>query len=266
MDALHEKKRALEEYLWGLGSLAVAYSAGVDSTFLLAAAHETLGDKVLAVTARSVLCPARETEEAEAFCRVRGIEHIVLDYDALAVPGVKDNPPDRCYRCKKALFGEILEAAHARGIEHVAEGSNADDEGDYRPGMKAVAELGILSPLRQVRLTKEEIRALSREMGLDTWDKPSMACLASRFVYGETLTPEKLQMVAQAEQKLRDWGFSQMRVRVHGDLARVEVLPEEFARLIVHAGELDEYLRGLGFAYAALDLAGYKTGSMNRTL
>ena len=132
--------------------------------------------------------------------------------------------------------------------------------------MKAVAELGILSPLREARLTKEEIRALSREMGLDTWDKPSMACLASRFVYGETLTPEKLQMVARAEQKLRDWGFSQMRVRVHGDLARVEVLPEEFARLIVHAGELDEYLRGLGFAYAALDLAGYKTGSMNRTL
>ena len=266
MDALHGKKKALEEYLRGLGSLAVAYSAGLDSTFLLAAAREALGDRVLAVTARSVLCPARETGEAEAFCRAWGIEHIVLDYDALAVPGVRDNPPDRCYRCKKALFGQILDTAHARGIEHVAEGSNADDEGDYRPGMKAVAELGILSPLREVRLTKADIRALSREMGLSTWDKPSYACLASRFVYGETITPERLAMVDRAEQRLLDWGFSQMRVRVHGDMARVEVPPEDFPRLIARASELDKYLRSLGFAYAAMDLGGYRTGSMNRTL
>ena len=148
----------------------------------------------------------------------------------------------------------------------MAEGSNLDDMGDYRPGMRAVRELEVLSPLREVGLTKAEIRALSREMGLDTWDKPSYACLASRFAYGQTITPERLAMVDKAEQKLRDWGFTQMRVRVHGDLARVEVLPEEFARLIVHAGELDGYLRSLGFAYAALDLGGYHTGSMNRTL
>ena len=266
MDALHEKKKALEAYLQDLGSVAVAFSAGVDSTFLLAVAHDVLGDKAIAVTARSCLFPPRETEEAEGFCRVYGVGQVIIDHDALGVPGFGDNPPERCYLCKKALFEKILAAAKARGIAHVAEGSNLDDMGDYRPGMRAVAEMGVLSPLRQAGLTKADIRALSREMDLDTWDKPSYACLASRFVYGETITPEKLTMVDKAERKLRDWGFSQMRVRVHGDLARVEVLPEEFARLIVHAGELDGYLRSLGFAYAALDLGGYKTGSMNRTL
>ena len=265
MDALHEKLDALREELRRLDRVAVAFSAGVDSTFLLKVAHDTLGAQAIAVTARSCLFPARETEEARAFCRREGIEQIIAAYDPLAVEGFRDNPPDRCYRCKRALFARFSEIAKERGAA-LAEGSNLDDECDYRPGMRAVAELGVASPLRAAGMTKSDVRALSRELGLPTWNKPSFACLASRFAYGEPITAERLTIVDAAEQRLLSLGFEQFRVRVHGDLARVEVLPEDMPRLIDHAPALHTALRALGFRYVALDLGGYRSGSMNRAL
>ena len=268
MDLLHEKKKRLEDALRACGRVAVAFSSGVDSTFLLKAAHDELGDGVLAVTARAAAFPQRETEEAAAFCAREGIRQIFVDFRPLDVPGFAENPPDRCYLCKRALFEKIVTAAKDNGADCVAEGSNLDDMGDYRPGMRAIAELGIRSPLREAELTKAEIRALSREAGLPTWDKPSYACLATRFVYGETITEEGLSRVERAEDALRTLGFSQLRVRVHGDLARIELEAHDMPRLAdpALAAQINETLRALGFIYVALDLGGYKTGSMNRQL
>ena len=268
MDILHEKKRLLEEYLRGLGSVAIAFSSGVDSTFLLKAAHNVLGDKVIAVTARSCSFPARELNEAKAFCKAQGIEHIIVDSEELSIDGFSQNPKNRCYLCKKELFTKIKNIAGERGIQFVAEGSNTDDNGDYRPGLIAVAELGVKSPLREARLSKAEIRELSKEMGLPTWDKQSFACLASRFVYGETITEEKLAMVDKAEQKLLDMGFHQVRVRIHGNIARIEIDRAEFEKIIQPdiSAEISDYFSSLGFVYIALDLGGYQMGSMNKTL
>ena len=265
---LIEKKHALEERLASLGSAAVAFSAGVDSTLLLKVAHDVLGDKAMAVTVRSAFTPERETAEAAAFCAREGVRHSVLTVDVLAVPGVADNPPDRCYLCKKALFGRIFGEARANGMAYVAEGSNMDDLADYRPGLAAIRELGAVSPLREAGLYKSEIRELSRELGLPTWDKSAYACLASRFVYGETITTEKLSMVDKAEQRLLALGFRQFRVRVHGTLARIEVEPADLPRLLAGdtARQLNEYLRSLGFSYVTADLGGYRTGSMNAFL
>ena len=268
MDTLQSKKQHLEEYLRGLGSVAVAFSSGVDSTFLLKVAHDVLGDKAIAVTARSCSFPARELGEAVEFCKAENIEHIIVDSEELEIEGFSKNPKNRCYLCKKELFTKMLAVAKERGMEYIAEGSNMDDNGDYRPGLTAVAELGIKSPLREAGLTKAEIRELSKEMGLPTWDKQSFACLASRFVYGETITEEKLSMVEKAEQRLLDLGFRQIRVRIHGNIARIEIDPSEFERIISSeiSRPLTEYLHGLGFLYVTLDLDGYQMGSMNKTL
>lgn len=268
MDILHEKKAHLESYLKSLGSVAVAFSSGVDSTFLLKVAHEVLGDRAIAITARSCFFPKREHDEAAEFCKKEGIEHITAEADVLTVDGISQNPKNRCYLCKRELFSKMLAIAKQHGIEHVAEGSNIDDNGDYRPGLIAVAELGVKSPLREAELTKAEIRELSKEMGLPTWDKPSYACLASRFVYGEEITEKKLSMVDRAEQQLLDLGFRQVRVRIHGTLARIEIDPSEFGRIVRPeiAQPLNEYLHELGFLYVTLDLGGYKMGSMNKML
>ena len=249
-------------------SLAVAFSGGVDSTFLLKCAHDVLCDRVTAYTAKSCSFPARELAEAANFCKTHGIRHIVLESEELDIPGFRDNPRNRCYLCKRELFEKIIASAHLRGIERIAEGSNTDDDGDYRPGLTAVAELGVLSPLRQAGLCKEEIRQLSRRLGLDTWNKQSFACLASRFVYGERITPEKLQMVDRAEQLLLDLGFHQVRVRVHGSMARIEVLPEEIGKLIEAKarGRISAAFHEQGFSFVTADLDGYRTGSMNKTL
>ena len=264
-DALHEKQKKLKEYLSELGSVAVAFSSGVDSTFLLRTAHEVLGDKVIAITARSCSFPGRELKEAEEFCKSEGIRHIIIESEELAIEGFRQNPKNRCYLCKKELFTKMKETAEKNGIQYVAEGSNLDDDGDYRPGLQAVAELLIKSPLRYAGLTKDDIRTLSKEMGLDTWNKPSFACLASRFVYGETITEEKLGMVDKAEQLLLDLGFHQVRVRIHGDIARIEVLPEEFGKLTEDGvrNEVNMKFRSFGFGYVTMDLEGYRTGSMN---
>ena len=265
---IHDKYRVLQENLKALGSVAVAFSSGVDSTFLLKAAQEALGDKVIAVTASSCSFPKRELEEAKAFCEKNRIRQIIVESEELDIDGFRQNPKNRCYLCKHELFEKIWEIAKENGMNAVAEGSNMDDNGDYRPGLIAVRELGVSSPLRQAELSKAEIRELSREMGLPTWDKQSFACLSSRFVYGETINEKKLGMVDKAEQLLLDMGFHQVRVRIHGNIARIEVLPEEIAKIVEEenrmkiASKLKEY----GFDYVTLDLLGYRTGSMNETL
>ncbi len=268
MDELHQKKAELEAILRGLGNAAVAFSGGVDSTFLLRAAHDALGDRAVAVTALSQSFPEREREEAAAFCRTEGIRQLVVKTDQFAIKGFCENPPNRCYLCKRALFTEMIRVAGGFGFSCVCEGSNADDVGDYRPGLKAIAELGVKSPLRAAGLTKAEIRTLSKELGLPTWDKPSMACLATRFVYGDTITAEKLRMVERAEQLLLDLGLRQVRVRVHGDVARIETDPAALERLVRPETrfEINDQLQKLGFRYVTLDLGGYVTGSMNKSL
>lgn len=268
MDILHEKKQHLESYLRQLGSVVIAFSSGVDSTFLLKTAHDVLGEKAVAVTARSCSFPVRELNEAKAFCEAEGIEHIIVESEELSIEGFSQNPKNRCYLCKHELFTKIRRIAEERGIPYIAEGSNTDDNGDYRPGLIAVAELEVKSPLREAQLSKEEIRQLSKEMGLPTWDKQSFACLSSRFVYGETITEEKLSMVDRAEQRLLDLGFHQVRVRIHGNIARIEIDRSEFEKIIRPeiAGPLNEYLHELGFLYVTLDLGGYQMGSMNKTL
>lgn len=271
MDVAHDKLDALKAYLGELGSVAVAFSGGVDSTFLLKVAHDTLGDAAMAITARSESFPEREYREAADFCQHEGIRHVAVESDELDIPGFSHNPTNRCYLCKKEFFSQILGRMGEEGISYLCEGSNMDDEGDYRPGLRAVAELGVKSPLRHAHLYKAEIRALSHEMGLPTWDKQSFACLSSRFPYGEEITRKKLAMVDEAEQFLIDRGFHQLRVRIHGDvgggtIARIEVASAEMEHLFADRAEVAKRLREIGFTYVTMDLMGYRTGSMNETL
>ena len=273
-EELNKKYEMLKEYFKQLGSAAIAFSSGVDSTFMLKVAHDVLGDNAVAVTARSHSFPAREKNEAADFCKKEGIEHIFIDSEELNIPGFKQNPKNRCYLCKHELFEEIIEVAKQHGLTYVCEGSNLDDNGDYRPGLQAIAELGVKSPLRECNLWKSEIRAISKELGLSTWKKQSFACLASRFVYGETISIEKLDMVDKAEQLLIDIGFEQVRVRIHsfgngetsGTIARIEVNPDEITKLVQNREAIVSEFKKIGFNYVSMDLQGYRTGSMNETI
>ncbi len=262
---MNEKYESLKEILAKLKSVAIAFSGGVDSTFLLKVAHDVLGENVIAVTAASKALPQRELDDTKNFCRAEGIRQIIFDSTDLIKDIFLQNPKNRCYICKRAIFEKILQIAAENNISYVAEGSNLDDEGDYRPGMQAIAELKIKSPLRDAGFWKKDIRELSQKMNLPTWNKPSLACLASRFVYGETITDEKLEMVGKAEQFLFDCGFKQVRVRIHDKIARIEILPDDFDKLIEKnlREEVTNKFKNYGFTYVTLDLGGYKSGSMN---
>ena len=264
----YAKLEELKKYLLELQSVAVAFSGGVDSAFLLKVAHDVLKENAVAITVDADFFPKREYDESIEFCNKEGIRQYFCLIDVLETEAFKSNPPNRCYFCKKNLFSEIRALAFEKGISYITEGSNMDDDKDYRPGMKAVKELGILSPLKKVGLLKKEIRFLSKELGLPTWDKPSYACLASRFVYGDEITKEKLLMVEKSEQLLYELGFRQFRVRVHGSMARIEILPQEFDKLMEETvrQKITDAFKEYGFSYVSLDLTGYRTGSMNETI
>lgn len=267
-ETLKRKYDELKEYLASLKSVAVAFSGGVDSSFLLHAAREALGDQVIAVTASSYLVPDQEVEESKLFCSSENVRQIIVKSEQLKINGFAGNPPNRCYLCKRELLNTIRTVAEREGMQEIVEGSNLDDEGDYRPGMTAVTEMDVKSPLRYIGFYKNEIRILSREFSLPTWDKPSFACLASRFPYGEEISEKKLHMVGDAEILLRELGFRQFRVRIHGTVARIELEPQDFSRFLEDNIRLqvDRELKDIGFSYVALDILGYRTGSMNERL
>jgi len=263
-----DKKAALLSRLEGLGDLVVAFSGGVDSTFLLAAAREALGDKVIAATACSFVYSEKETDEAARIAKTLGVKQVLFQSRETVQEAFIANDKDRCYYCKKSVLGEIFQVAREHGIKNVAHGANRDDKGDYRPGFRAAEELGAVAPLMEVGLTKDEIRFLSREMDLPTWDKPSMACLASRIPYGTPVTPERAGMVEDAEGFLMDKGFRVARVRHHGTVARIELGLEELARFMDEGlrRQVVEAFKKIGFQHVALDLEGYVSGKMNRSL
>jgi uncharacterized protein len=268
MNETISKLYALKAYIKSLGNLAVGFSGGVDSSFLIKVAHDCLGDRAIAVTADSPSLPRRELEEAKNFAKRYGIRHIIVKTDELSSEEYTKNPANRCYFCKRGTFLKIRETAKENGIDCIAEGSNMDDLGDYRPGLRAAAEVGTVSPLREAKLTKSEIRELSKLMELPTWNKPSFACLASRIPYGDVITKEKLEMIDKAEQVLFDLSFSQFRVRCYGDTARIELLCEEMPKIFEEERNeiITKKLRELGFSYITLDLNGFKSGNMNSAI
>lgn len=265
---LDMKFQKLKDNLRDLGSVAIAYSGGVDSTFLLKVAADVLGDKVIAITAKSSTYPEREFKEAVKYIKDIGAKHIVIISEELEIEGFAKNPVNRCYFCKKELFSKIRKVADDNNIKEVLDGANVDDVSDFRPGMKAAKELQVISPLKDAGFTKNDIRELSKKLGVPTWNKPAFACLSSRFPYGNEITVEKLSMVERAEQFLLDLGFKQIRVRHHEDIARVEVNAEERYKFfdIEMMDKVGNELKSIGFKYVTLDLLGYRTGSMNEVL
>lgn len=259
---------SLEKILSDMRSVLIAYSGGTDSTFLLKIAANVLGDKAIAVTASSETYTPQELREAKKNAEVIGAQHIIVYTDELNDPNFSSNPPDRCYYCKRELFTKLTELAKRHRLNSIIDGSTRDDEMDFRPGMRAVAEFGIKSPLKDAGFTKEDIRTLSKEMNLPTWDKPPLPCLSTRFPYGTQITKEKVLRVGRAEEFLAGFGIRQLRVRDHGNIARIEVLradmpiflDEEISNVIV------EKFKALGYSYIALDIQGYRMGSMNEPL
>jgi uncharacterized protein len=258
------KLAGLERILADLESAVVAFSGGVDSSLLLAVAVKVLGERALAVTATSETYPERELIEARALAGQLGARHREVVSEELDIPEFKHNPRNRCYYCKKELFAKLREIADQEGLAHVLDGTNLDDRGDHRPGRQAAEELGVRSPLEEAGFSKDEIRALSRHLDLPSWDKPAFACLSSRFPYGTAITPERVRQVGRAEEALHELGFRVVRVRYHDRVARLELGPEEFAQAIGPLREeVDRLVKDSGFTYVAVDLLGFRSGSMN---
>lgn len=260
------KLEQLKNNLKQMKCVAIAFSGGVDSTFLTKVTYDVLGKKAIAVTATSSTYPKRELEKAKQYAKQIGIQHILINSEETEIDNFSKNPNNRCYYCKKELFSKIKKIAKENHLNYVLDGSNVDDTSDYRPGMKALEELGVLSPLRDVGFTKHEIKELSKDMQLDTWDKPAFACLASRFPYGVKITKSKLMQVEKAESFLFSLDIKQLRVRYHEDIARIEVLQDDFQTILKHAEEITKYFKEIGFKYITLDMEGYRTGSLNEVL
>jgi len=266
---INEKHERMKEVFRTMGKVLVAYSGGVDSTLLLGVAQETLDrGNVLAVTSLSPLYPERELDHAKKVVQSVGAKHLLVESNELEIKGFSKNPSNRCYFCKRELFKKLSELAKTEGIHFIVEGSTLDDDKDHRPGSQAIKELGIRSPLKEVGFTKLEVRELSKALGLPTWDKPSFACLASRFPYGEEITAKALEMVAESEDFLFGLGFKQVRVRHYGNLARIEILKDEMKHLMKGSlrDEVVSHLKGVGYKYVTLDLQGFRSGSMNEVL
>ncbi len=268
MPTFTQKQRKLERIIDKLGSVAVAFSGGVDSSLLLAVCHQRLGRACLAATARSSTFPSRERDAAGKLAKQLGVRHVFFRSEELEVKGFSSNPPLRCYYCKRALLGKLKDIARRRRLAAVVTAENTDDLGDYRPGLRAEKELGIRRPLLEAGLSKRDVRRLAKKMGLAIWDKPASACLASRFPYGEVLSAAKFRRVEEAEDFLLGLGFRQVRVRHHGGLGRIEVEAKEIRKLMAPATRkrVERRLRRLGFSFVCVDLAGFESGSMNRTL